>query len=419
MNKLRLSIIDDDWEIRKEVYQNVLEADFMLFPISKPAELKKSLHESNVDGYIIDIILDKWTTEKGEPQELIPILNNLKGKEVPIILISRNYDTLLNKDQLTKTINAIIEMGLPVKSFMAWSDFERENRYLKDDIINRTVQDGIKLCLLSNKKVMSSKKEKEADVGIICALNEELIPFLDNFKEEDLKRESSDNIHYKKGSIETRNGKIVKFVTVLQQEMGTVDAASIGAILVKEFNIKHLFMIGVCGGRGGKVKIGDIIIPTDSVAYQRGKITENGLSLEVGHSQTNVSSKMIFDNCNRIISTIFKKYSNRRVDRGEIGLAVTIPNIHFDPMACGENVLDKSDELDRISENVAQRKLCAIDMESYALLRLHKFLNIKTVVIKSVMDLTNDKSDDYKGYAAYIAANFLLEVLKEEIYEID
>jgi nucleoside phosphorylase len=281
------------------------------------------------------------------------------------------------------------------------------------------VQNNIKFCLLSSKKRIIHQKEKEADIGIITALKVEIVPFIDNFKDTELERITSENVHYKKGVITAKNGDKIRFVTVLQEEMGTVDAAAIGAMLVKEFNIKHLFMIGVCGGRYGMVEIGDIVIPSDSVAYQRGKLTDDGLKMEVGHSQTNITPKMIFDNCDFIIDKIYKKYTDKRIADKKRALPVKMPTIHFEPIACGENVLDKENELENISKNVAQRKLCAIDMESYAIFRLHKFLDIKTIVIKSVMDLTRYKSDDYKEYAAYISANFLFEILYEGIYKVN
>jgi len=294
-----------------------------------------------------------------------------------------------------------------------------------NEVVNTTEhlkKQKIKTDVINNGKNENAtyKSENEADVGIICALSEERKPFFDNFNDDELEKITRGEIQYQKGVIITKNGKLIRFVTVIQQEMGTVDAAAIGAMLVKEFMVKHLFMIGVCGGREEvKVKIGDIIIPTDSVAYQRGKLTEKGLELAVGHSQTNVSSKMIFDDCRSIIDKIFEQYMNKRIKEKKGGLSVQNPSIHYEPMACGENVVDKANELNKISEDVAQRKLCAIDMESYAILRLNKFLNIKTVVIKSVMDLANNKSDEYKEYAAYVSANFLYEILKEEVYEIN
>ncbi len=53
-------------------------------------------------------------------------------------------------------------------------------------------------------------------------------------------------------------------------------------------------------------------------------------------------------------------------------------------------------------------------MESYGIFRVGELLDINTMVIKSVMDLTNKKSDKYKPYAAYIAANYLYSLIYTE-----
>ena len=54
-------------------------------------------------------------------------------------------------------------------------------------------------------------------------------------------------------------------------------------------------------------------------------------------------------------------------------------------------------------------------MESFGLYRVSDMLDVKTMVIKSVMDLTNKKSDDYKPYAAFMAANYLYQLLYREV----
>jgi nucleoside phosphorylase len=54
-------------------------------------------------------------------------------------------------------------------------------------------------------------------------------------------------------------------------------------------------------------------------------------------------------------------------------------------------------------------------MESFSIYRICEILNVKACVIKSVMDLSSNKSDMYKNYAAYISANFLYSILYEEL----
>ena len=99
-------------------------------------------------------------------------------------------------------------------------------------------------------------------------------------------------------------------------------------------------------------------------------------------------------------------------------LDLTIPKVHYEPMACADYVIDKEGALDEIAEKSAKRKLCAVDMESYAIYRVGEMMNVNTMVIKSVMDLSNNKSDKYKSYAAFMAANYLYQLLYNEIIKL-
>ena len=115
---------------------------------------------------------------------------------------------------------------------------------------------------------------------------------------------------------------------------------------------------------------------------------------------------------NNILLELYKKYVVSQIDKGTIELKV--PKIHYDSMACADYVIDKKGVLDEISKNIGKRKLCSVDMESYAIYRVDELLHINTLVIKSVMDLTNNKSDKYKEYAAFMAANYLYQLLYRE-----
>lgn len=417
-NKFKIMIIDDDWETRQETYKMVLSPDIEIIPIESPEQLFLYIEQITVDGYLVDIVLNNWKDVSGNPQELIPVLEAI-GHNKPIMLVSREYDALLQKNTLTRTINDIITKGLLVNSFFVWQDFEKE-AYLKSqkDQTNFTqnIENSIKIYLSRHQKILSLEHENSADIGIVCALGEELKPILDNLEEK--QTASINNIHFTKGIITTKSNKRIRVVAAQQQDMGTVDAALVSAVLVKEFKIRHLFMPGVCGGRDKYADIGDIIIPSEIIAYQKGKITEKGFEMNLGISQSNVNEKMIFENnCDEIIQKIYESYMQILIANGT-SLGVDRPKLRFHEMACGESVINKTDFLNQIAEDVKKPKLCAVDMESYAIYRLNKTINVNTIVIKSVMDLTTDKNDKYKDYAAYISANFLIDVLKEEIYRL-
>jgi nucleoside phosphorylase len=87
-------------------------------------------------------------------------------------------------------------------------------------------------------------------------------------------------------------------------------------------------------------------------------------------------------------------------------------------MASGGGVIDKPNELDNIAKQVSRPKLCSVDMESYAIFRVCQLLNVKSSVIKSVMDLSNNKSDKYKDYACYLAANFFYSIINDGVITV-
>lgn len=413
----KLMIIDDEWLIRKPIYENVLN-EFEYIGIESPNDLFPKIAEVDVDAYLVDIVLDKWSADSKKPQELIPVLEAISNKnDKPIFLVSSEYGTLLQNDQLTGTLNKIISCGFNIVSFFLWNNFEEES-FLKDKkelYYTENITSILKIHILSDQKNLLIKNKYNADIGVVSALAEEMQPFL-----EKIENKSNFNINKHSltiGTLTTTSGNLIRIVTAQQQSMGTVDASILGSILITNCNIKSLFMIGVCGGRDGIVKIGDILVPHDILAYQKGKITEKGLILDVETANSSFNESNNFSNkCDGIIQDIYQTYQTKLINKGEGLDVIKRPELHFDPMACGENVIDKPGSIDRIAKITGRSKICGLDMESYAIFRLNTAFDINTCVIKSVMDLAKNKNDKYKGYASFISANFLYEILKNEIY---
>ena len=186
--------------------------------------------------------------------------------------------------------------------------------------------------------------------------------------------------------------------------------------MVCKFNVKTIYMVGVCGGRESEgVNIGDVIIPKESVAFQRGKLTEKGFSSEIQFAKPKEKGLVQYSKADDILSQLFTDYTNIIREKEHRTLALEQPKVNYNVMACADYVIDKEGELDVIAKNIGQRKLCAVDMESYAIFRVGEMLDIDTMVIKSVMDLTSNKSDKYKPYAAYMAANYLYQLIYQGV----
>lgn len=414
MKKYKILIVDDRWNNdRDETYKKVLKDDFVVDYVDKASSLYDKIAQDDIDGYLVDVVLSNWTDGKNNPLEVLTVLNYI-GKHKPIVLVSSEYKELVDGDKLTDLINKIIDQEFKVNSFLLWNDFITASR---DEDPNRikSIQNTLKLNIKRQERISFNKKNK-FDLAVIAALSEELVPFVKHLQE--AKTETSGKILYTTGYLVTKNGRNIRVVAVHQEDMGTVDTAMLSAYLIQQFEVKTITMIGVCGGRPGHANIGDIVIPNEIVAYQKGKITEAGLVMDVDIAKSSMTAKMLFENkCDKLVKKIFKDFIALGVKQ-HLQWGSNTPVLLFDEMACGENVLNKEGELNTIATKVNKPKLCAIDMETYSIFRLNTFFTINTLVIKSVMDLTSSKSDKFKTYAAYMAANFLKQVLYEELLVI-
>lgn len=411
MKKYKILIIDDRWHNeRDQTYTKVLKDDFIIDNVDKASSLYDKIAQDDIDGYLVDVVLSNWTDEKNNPLEVLTVLNYI-GKSKPIVLVSSEYKELVDGDKLTDLINKIIDHGYKVNSFLLWNNFITASRDADPNRI-KSIQNTLKLNIKRQERISFNKNNK-FDLAVIAALSEELVPFIKHLTE--AKSEISGKILYTTGYLLTKNGRSIRVVAVHQEDMGTVDTAILGTYLLQQFEVKNIVMIGVCGGRPGRANIGDIVIPNEIVAYQKGKITEAGLLLDVDIAKSSMNAKMLFENkCDKLVQKVFKDFITLGMKQN-LQWGTNQPVLLFDEMACGENVLNKEGELDVIASTVNKPKLCAIDMETYGVFRLNTFFAVNTLIVKSVMDLTSSKSDKFKTYAAYMAANFLKLVLYEEL----
>ena len=301
--------------------------------------------------------------------------------------------------------------GFNVGSFLTWQDIldasEKRDKEYKE-------------ALYSKIDFTINRDRSPYDFGIVCALQEELIPFYDILGEDNMPiPHNVDEIHYTNNTLTTRSGRLLNFISAYSSNMGIADSSIIATHMASKMRVKNIYMIGVCGGRESEnVKIGDVIIPEESVAYQRGKLIEDGFSSDIQIARPKPGGFYKYKKPNKILSSLFRTYTTRLIEEENRTLDLTIPKVHYEPIACADYVIDREGALDEIAEKSAKRKLCAVDMESYAIYRVGEMMNVNTMVIKSVMDLSNNKSDKYKSYAAFMAANYLYQLLYNEIIKL-
>ena len=386
--KKRIMIIDDELQRRKKNYENVLTERYDVEYSDNVDLIYEQIKKSKVDLYIIDLNLDLFNDPNTKRGMNVKDILEAVGKNKPIILLSGTYPELAKDGRLQAIITIAAKEEYNVCSFLAYDEIRRLDS--NNTAIEKEQLEGYKEALYSIIDISIKRDKSPYDFGIICALDIEMQPFLDIVQSE-IEEFTIDGFNYERGMMRTKTGRELKFIGAVSNKMGICDASILATHMASRFGVRYIIMIG---------------------AFQRGKLKDDGFSSEIEGANHREYGKIRENTANNILLELYKKYVVSQIDKGTIELKV--PKIHYDSMACADYVIDKKGVLDEISKNIGKRKLCSVDMESYAIYRVDELLHINTLVIKSVMDLTNNKSDKYKEYAAFMAANYLYQLLYRE-----
>lgn len=258
---------------------------------------------------------------------------------------------------------------------------------------------------LAHQEINMNDNYPQCDYAIITALEEDemakLLPLIE--KEGEIKNDKH-LIEY--GHFKGKKNK--KIVYASQLATGMIDASILATELIIRFKPKYLIMTGVLGGKPEDSNIGDVIVANKVFTIDKGKITKLGFKKEIEGSNTDGSN-----------ITKFKREKQKIIDfiRDEDTIYKRNVNIHFGSIACVRQVIDVPGYFeDKIS--IIDRKAIALEMESYGIARACELINDgKTIplIIKSVMDNTQDKTDGAKTYAAWSSAMFVKYILENDL----
>lgn len=261
--------------------------------------------------------------------------------------------------------------------------------------------------VLENKpKLINNQKEEfQINYVIITALEEdEMAQVLPLIKKEGRIENSVHNIEY--GSFVDKPNKKVAYVS--QLSTGMVDASILATEMILRFKPKFLIMNGVMGGKPEDTNIGDVIVSTKVFTIDKGKLTASEFKRELETSNTDGATISLFKRNKALIERFIQDENKTRNDT---------TSIHFEPVACVRQVIDKEGYFaEEISIN--DRKVIGLEMESYGIARACELVNDKKtipLIIKSVMDNTMEKTDDAKKYAAWTSAMFLKYIIVHDL----
>ena len=262
-------------------------------------------------------------------------------------------------------------------------------------------------------------KPKKADVGIITALRRvELEAVLDlpiEWKKEQI--EADGQIYYS-GTFKTSVGDSKTIVATSCSRMGIASSACITSKFIDRYHPEYLFMTGIAAGIKGRVDLGDIMIADPVWDWGSGKQTVKNAEprhLAAPHQISLETSYRPFFQSIATDRTYLDEIRNRWGNKGKIdGLL----NLHLGPIATGSVVLEDPDVVESIK--LQHRELNGIEMEGYGFsFSAHSSSQRPklSAVVKSVCDFADlEKNDDYQSYAAFTSANFVYEIIRNDLY---
>ena len=247
------------------------------------------------------------------------------------------------------------------------------------------------------------------DVVYIVALNDEMDHLLNVFNIDDISYKEHSGLQYIGFSYKI-NAKELNIAILKPCGMGLVPASMVITQTIILMKPRLIIMTGVCATPKDKANFGDILLFESIYLHDGGKITEKGLQPDI--KTINVSKKVsdIFDKVIEQagqINLISKKWPEKMTRREPLEVKRGVA-------ASGMAVIASEKSISEIITH--QRKLLAIDMESYAIAycATNMYHECDWAVIKSVQDNGNsEKKDTYRHYACYTSARCSILFLEQ------
>jgi nucleoside phosphorylase/CheY-like chemotaxis protein len=271
--------------------------------------------------------------------------------------------------------------------------------------------------ILNNRmiSVINNKYNYSADIAIITALEHtELEAVLRcNGK---WKTESIEGHTYHLSELLCKSGETIKLVATASERMGASAASIITTKVGMLFDPNLMIMSGICAGVRGKVALGDIIIADHVWDWSAGKVIdkEGEVSFLPEPHQIPIARNLrhIFKTYGikcPYSETIYKEWGGHRCDLH--------PKVYLAPMACGSQVIAHSELMDKILQD--NRKMLALEMESYGFLLACESIETPAFVAKSICDFADsEKNDEAHQYASYTSASFIFKFISENYTEL-
>jgi nucleoside phosphorylase len=261
-----------------------------------------------------------------------------------------------------------------------------------------------------DKSAISPVNNPVVDVVIITALEEERKEVLKHFpKNERLSLDDGMNVYYKT-SITSAGSKpkTYKIIVLSPLGMGEVHAANATSDAIRHWNPRCVLLVGIAGGAGEDVSLGDVLVSDQVVDYEWQKLTSDDPEVRyrthsVAAQWQAVAMHMDDDDWLPLIDA----------DRPEAGQ----PRRHIGTILTGDKVMADGEVVERYKK--IWPRLIGVEMEAagVASAAFQQAQARNFFMVRGVSDLANrDKSTPrvkgWRQYACAVAAAYAVGMLK-------
>ncbi|WP_439694595.1 hypothetical protein ACFGVS_15160 [Mucilaginibacter sp. AW1-7] len=226
----------------------------------------------------------------------------------------------------------------------------------------------------------------------------------------------NDSANYSIGKLMLDDGRAMNIAATHLPQMGMVATATACTKLIEHFRPRYMIMTGICGGVEGKVNLGDIIISDMSYDLDSGKLSDKDGQpvFEPDYRSIQLDAGLK----NALMGLTTDKNILREIKDQWQGDAQSAElKLHIGPMGSGAAVISHAGYIEEKMKY--QRKLIAIDMETYAVFYAaqHSTDPKPTALsIKCISDHANaHKNDNVQKYGSFISAKTADHVIRNVI----
>ncbi len=402
---LKILIVEDETEKRRLIVEAILGVEGVTLnnidTVSDGFNAKKRLKEKKYDLLVLDINIppreDRPIRKDGGLDVINFIKRNRNAKQPHHVVGMTAYDEAFSE--------AEVEFSTLIWKLVKFSYADVEWRSSLQDSVQYLVENDIP-------PYTNDGTTFHFDVGIVCALEEELLAIRDLDANWEEVRIPYDHSSYFTAEFLTGDSKVT-IVAVAAPHMGMPTAAVVATKLIATFRPGLVIMPGICAGVKGKTNFGDVLVADPCFDWGSGKWTTNdegklqfrpaAYQWRLDSSLNGVVSRLA--NSPEMLESIYNNYQNNKPDRA--------PSVIVDAMASGGSVLQAQALVEDVREQ--HKNLVGIEMESYSVFTACAYAaepRPLCISMKSVCDFGDkDKEDDFHAYACYTSAQFLYQFI--------